>query len=184
MHEKAHLCPWWWGQRVVSVQHPLFQPCSHPNASKQQMAYQAAADDLVQPCLLGSNCVLTWRETEYYDHAGKQIIVTSLAARWLCLSHVQMEFEENKLARDAAWLRCTHVSVRERQSVCLVVCLSVFSPQPFPHPWQMPVFLLIRQPICCVYRSRCFITAVLYGRRRSTGTKNLFMWIKTSIYSP
>lgn len=65
----------------MRAQHPFFQPCSHPAANKQQMAGQGAVADLVQSCLLGSNCVLTWRETEYYSHAGKQIIVTSLAGR-------------------------------------------------------------------------------------------------------
>lgn len=66
------------------------------------MAGLGTVADLVQLCLLGSNCVLTWRETKYYSRAGKQIIVTSLAGRWLYLSHVQMEFEEKKLAHDAA----------------------------------------------------------------------------------
>lgn len=86
---------------------PLFQPCSHPAASKQQMAGLDAVADLDRLCLLGSNCVLTWRETKYYSQAGKQIIVTSLAGRWLYLSHVQMEFEEKKLAQDVAWAGCT-----------------------------------------------------------------------------
>lgn len=60
---------------------PFFQPCLHPDTRKQQMAGLGFVADLAESCLLGSNCVLTWRETEYYSRAGKQIIVTSLAGR-------------------------------------------------------------------------------------------------------
>lgn len=79
------------------------------------MAGLGLVADLAESCLLGSNCVLTWRETEYYSRAGKQIIVTSLASRWLYLSHVQVEFEENKLASAAEWAGC----------VCVCVCESL-----------------------------------------------------------
>lgn len=131
----------------TSNREPFFQPCSHPDASKQQMAGLGAVADLVRSCLLGSNCVLTWRETEYYSHAGKQIIVTSLASRWLYLSHVQMEFEENKLVCDAAWTECTCVRASDcllaRLFVCLSTCLSTCLSPP-----QLPVCLLIYQPVC------------------------------------
>lgn len=91
----------------------FFHSCSHPFESKQQLARFGAVAHLVQPYLLGSNCALTWRETEYYSHAGKQITVTSLASRWLYLSHVQMEFDGNKLVGAAEWVVWMSVCVCE-----------------------------------------------------------------------
>lgn len=95
---------------ATSNQEPLF-PATLTSCSKQATDGETLGTvaDLVQWCLLGSNCVLTWRETEYYSHAGKQITVTSLADKRLYLFHDQMEFEENKLAFDAAWPGSTDV---------------------------------------------------------------------------
>lgn len=112
-----------------------------------------AVADLVQLCLLGSNCVLTWRETEYYSHAGKQIIVTSLAGRWLYLSHVQMEFEENQLAGDAEWVGM-RLCVRVHLTVCrfcpsLYLFVSSTAACLFPH---ISTCLLL-------YRGRCLNAA-------------------------
>lgn len=128
-----------WEHRVISVEHQFFQPCSHPAASKQQMVGLDAVANLVQSYLLGSNCVLTWRELEFYSNAGKQIIVTSLASRWLYLSHVQMEFEDDKLACDAA-MGCTV------WFVCLLVCLSTCLSTCL-YPQQLLVCCLIHQPV-------------------------------------
>ena len=169
--------------RATCNREPFFQPCSHPAASKQQMAGPGATADLVRLCLLGSNCVLTWRETKYHGHAGKQITVTSLAGIWLYLSHVQMEFEEKKLAHDAAWLKfmCVHLTV------CLPVCLSRLStcPSTCLSPQQLPVCFLIYQPVCFLCWGRCFSAAGLYMRQCSRGTKiNIYMWIRASECSP
>lgn len=79
---------------------------------------------LGQLCLQGSNCVLTWWETKYYSQASKQIIVISLAGRWLYFSHVQMEFGDAALvgspfvciSRVCIWLFVC-------QSICLYTCL-------------------------------------------------------------
>lgn len=122
----------------TSNREPFFQPCSHPAASKQQMAGLGAVVDLVQLCLLGSNCVLTWRETKYYSHASKQIIVTLLAGRWLYLSPCPDGVRRKEIrpwcCMDWMYLcaqfRCVHLTV------CLPVCLSVFLPV------CLPVYLL------------------------------------------
>lgn len=97
------------------------------------MAGLNALANLDQLCLLGSNCVLTWRETKYYCQSSKQIIVTSLAGRWLYFSHVQMEFEEQKLAEDVAWAgspyvcsSCACIWLFACSSVCLSNYLSVY----------------------------------------------------------
>lgn len=150
-----------WRHTLVSVEHPFFQPCSHPAAIKQQMVELDVAAVLAQLCLLGSNCVLTWREPEYYSNADKQIMVTSLASRWLCLSHVQMEFEDNKLACDAAmgWMRCL---------VCLSTCLSTCF-----YPRQLLVCFLIHQPVCF-----CIVADVSVQQKKNT----LFKWIIMSIH--
>lgn len=169
--------------RATCNREPFFQPCSHPAASKQQMAGPGATADLVRLCLLGSNCVLTWRETKYHGHAGKQITVTSLAGIWLYLSHVQMEFEEKKLAHDAAWLQfmCVHLTV------CLPLCTLVFLPV------RLPVYLLssclsASSYICLsvfLCWGRCFSAAGLYMRQCSRGSKrNVFTWMRSSARSP
>lgn len=180
MRAQNHLCG-------TSNQEPFFQPCSHPAASKQQMAGLGAVADLVQSCLLGSNCVLTWRETEYYSRAGKQIIVTLLAGRWLYLSHVQMEFEENKLACDAAWAGCTCVC-----SMC--ACILLFASLSVCLSFYLSVYLFISSTAACLpphisaclflYCGRCFNAAGLYIRKFSREKKNLFKWIRASVHSP
>lgn len=146
------------------------------------MAGPGTVDDLVESCLLGSNCVLTWRETKYYSHAGKQIIVTSLAGRWLYLSHVQMEFEEKKLAHDAAWAGCS-----------LCVCIWLFACQSVCLSFYLSAYLFISSTSACLlphisaclflYCGRCFSAAGLYIRKCSRG-KKMFKWIRASVYSP
>lgn len=160
----------------TSNQEPFFQPCSHPAASKQQMAGLGTVADLVQSCLLGSNCVLTWRETEYYSHAGKHIIVTSLADRWLYLSHDQMEFEENKLACDAAWTGCTCVC-----SLC--GCIWLFASPSLCLSFYLSVYLFISSTAACLlphisaclflFCGRCFSAAGLYIRKGGRGRKSV-----------
>lgn len=149
------------------------------------MAGPGAVADLVQSCLLGSNCVLTWRETKYYSHAGKQIIVTSLASRWLYLSLVQMEFEEKKLADDAAWAGCTCVC-----SLCvciwlftsLFVCLSTCLPTCLS-PQHLPVCFLIYQPVCfCIVAD--VSTLQVFISESAAVEKKMFKWIRASVHSP
>lgn len=133
------------------------------------MAGLGLVADLAESCLLGSNCVLTWRETEYYSRAGKQIIVTSLASRWLYLSHVQVEFEENKLASAAEWAGCVCVwiSLLGCLSSCLSTCLS---------PQQPPVSLLIHQ--LCTVADDSILLFFLYQKRKIN-----FEWIRALIHS-
>lgn len=190
-HLNAHVCVGWGHIEIVSVEHVIgsqCQPCSHPAASKQQMAGLDAVADLDRLCLLGSNCVLTWRETKYYSQAGKQIIVTSLAGRWLYLSHVQMEFEEKKLAQDVAWAGCTYVCslcvciwLFACPSVCLLIYLSVYlfvfsaAACLLPHISYvcLSVFVLWRMFQCC--RS-------LYQKVQQR--KNIIKWIRASVHLP
>lgn len=146
----------------TSNQELFFQPCTHPAASKQQMAGPGAVAILVRSCLLGSNCVLTWRETEYNSHVGKQIIVTSLAGRWLYLSYAQMEFEENKLSCDAAWTGCT--------CVCsLHACIWLFACQSLCLSFYLSVYLFISSTAACLlpHISVCFVLWQMFQCCRS-----------------
>ncbi len=133
------------------------------------MAGLGAVADLVQFCLQGSNCVLTWRETKYYSRAGKQITVTSLAGRWLYLSHVQMEFEEKKLAvfllhGPDALVWAVYVCPSDYLPACLLVC----------HFFYLSVYLFFCLAAACLlpnisaclflYCGRCFNAAGLYIR--------------------
>lgn len=184
----VHTCIWW-GHRKVSVKHlnrePIFQPCSHPTASKQQMAGLGAVADLVQSCLLGSNCVLTRRETEYYSHAGKQIIVTSLVSRWLiCL---MSRWSKKKINRPVmlhgldTLLYVCRVSACMHLTVCLPICLSTclstrLSPQ------QLPVCFLIYQPVCfCIVADVSMLRVFIL---ESVAEEKLFKWITAAIHSP
>lgn len=130
--------------------------------------------DSVQLCLLGSNFVLTWRETKYYSQANKQIIVTSLTGGWLCLSHVQMEFEENKLAARCCmgWMHlCVcFMYMFACSSVCRYTCLSL---------QQLPVYLLV------YYISLCFcVVAHVSKLHVFRCSKEIKTHIKASVHSP
>lgn len=166
-------CTYMFETSVVPSEHRSFQPCSHPAASKQQMVGLGAAANLAQSYLLGSNCVLTWRELEYYSNTGKQIIVTSLAERWLYLSHVQMEFD--KLARDAAlgcivWFACLLVCL----STCLSTCL---------YPQQLLGCCLIHQPVCFCIAADVSVLQVFISESAAEEKKTLFECIKMFIHS-
>lgn len=142
--------------------------------------------DLVQLCLLGSNCVLTWRETKYYSHASKQIIVTLLAGRWLYLSPCPDGVRRKEIrpwcCMDWMYLcaqfRCVHLTV------CLPVCLSVYLPVCLPvyllnsclsafSYISLSVFVLWQMFQCC----RSYI-------RKCSRRKKILKWMRVPEHSP
>lgn len=90
--------------------------------------------DLVQSCLLGSHCVLTWRETENYSHAGKRIIVTSLVTLFVsCPDGVRRKINWPMMPHGVHFV-----------CVCLFACLP-----PCPS-FDLSVYLFISSTAACL----------------------------------
>lgn len=94
------------------IGNPWFQPCSHPAASKRQMAGRHAGADAVRLCLLGSHFGLTSQKIKY----GRAKQANKLSSpRWQAVEPICLpsKWSLTKLAEDQMscedWLRlCLH----------------------------------------------------------------------------
>lgn len=133
------------------VWRPFFQSSSHPAVSKQQMVRQGAVVHLVPPCLLGSNCGLTWREAE---HSCRQTNYSHLTGRHLtrCISRSRWSWKEIYCSRCCLGMMdvCAHS--------LLSTCLS---------PQQLLVCFFIYQPVCCGVVADVFGMRVLRCKRET-----------------